>query len=149
MQISGCGYPDIRTRSFLQRLWLTLKIPVFGLVDGDAYGIEILCTYRYGSLAMSHENVYLNVPEIKWLGIQADDIVEFRLQGTRFKKNELDRFGHLRKRLYMKEDHPWLEQINKMEALGIKVEIQSLHEYDSQFLLEVYLPYKIQFGGWK
>ena len=147
-QLTGCGYPDIRTRSFLQRLWLTLKLPVFALVDGDAYGVEIMCTYRYGSFAMAFENIGLNVPEIKWIGIQPEDIVEFRLRGTRFKDSELKRFAHLKARPYM-ENNPWADQLDQMEKLGIKVEIQSLHDYSPNFLLDVYLPYKLAYGYWK
>ena len=107
-----------------------------------------MCTYRYGSYGMSFENIGLNVPEIKWLGIQPDDIVEFRLQGTRFKDSELKRFKHLKDRPYMK-NNPWLEEMDKMENLGIKVEIQSLYDYSPNFLMNVYLPYKLLYGYWK
>ena len=109
----------MRTRAFLQKLLLSQKLPVFALVDGDAYGIEIMCTYRYGSLAMAYESLHMNVPDIKWLGIQADDIVAFRLQGSRFTDRELRRFATLKKRPYLQGDHPWLEQIVLMEKLGI------------------------------
>ena len=97
---------------------------------------------------MAYENLTMTVPDIKWLGIQADDIRELHLQGILFSDNEIKRFGHLKARPYMK-DHPWVQQIDDLKNLGIKVEIQSLHEIGSNFLLDVYLPYKIQYGYWK
>ena len=117
-------------------------------MDGDAYGIEIMSTYRFGSFAMAHENSFLSVPEVKWLGIQAEDIVEFRLQGTRYTKNELNRFEDLKKREYIRTNTKWYTQLDKMQQLGIKVEIQALQEYAPDFLLKIYLAYKLRHGSW-
>lgn len=152
-QITGCGFPDVRTRTFLQRLWLTTKLPVMALVDGDAYGVDILCNYRYGSVSMAFEALHMTVPEIKWLGITPTDITEFKLQGTYFKDSELNRFESLKKRQYMLTDgtgspNPWLAQVERMQKMGVKVEIQALCDYASDFLAKVYLPYKIRFGKW-
>lgn len=44
------GYLDISTRLFVKKLWQILKIPVFAFVDADPCGIEIMLTYRFGSL---------------------------------------------------------------------------------------------------
>ncbi len=119
-----------------------------GLVDGDAYGVDILCNYRYGSVKMAFENLHMTVPEIKWLGITPEDIAEFKLQGTYFKDSEMARFESVKKRAYMLDGNPWLGQIERLQKQGVKVEIQALCDYAPDFLAKMYLPYKIRFGKW-
>ncbi|RFU30717.1 hypothetical protein B7463_g5621, partial [Scytalidium lignicola] len=70
------GYPDIQSRQFLHFLSLHQPaIPIFALVDFDPDGIGIMSTYKYGSMALAHENQTLVVPEVQWLGVRSDDIL--------------------------------------------------------------------------
>ncbi|RXN05540.1 meiotic recombination SPO11 [Labeo rohita] len=46
----GKGVPDVNSRLMVRKLWDTLHVPVFALVDADPHGIEIMCIYKYGSL---------------------------------------------------------------------------------------------------
>lgn len=48
--ITGKGFPDSNTRELLRILIDKLQIPALGLCDGDPYGVEIMCVYRFGSL---------------------------------------------------------------------------------------------------
>lgn len=48
--ITGKGFPDASTREMLRILVDKLGIPALGLCDGDPYGIEIICIYRFGSM---------------------------------------------------------------------------------------------------
>jgi meiotic recombination protein SPO11 len=52
-----------------------LNIPTFCLVDFDPDGIGIMSTYKYGSMALSHEDQNLTVPSMGWLGVQSADII--------------------------------------------------------------------------
>ena len=88
------------------------------------------------------------VPKIKWLGITADDILEFQLQGTFFSESEKKRFASIKQRDYIKKNTQLLEQIARLEQLGIKVEIEALSDYSADFLLDIYLPYKLQYKKW-
>ncbi|KAJ7560563.1 hypothetical protein O6H91_04G135800 [Diphasiastrum complanatum] len=72
--ITGRGYPDVPTRSFLRLLVNALHLPVYGLVDADPYGLDILCTYRFGSLAMAYDAEALATPSIRWLGVFLSDV---------------------------------------------------------------------------
>lgn len=45
-----------------------------GLVDGDAYGLDILSVYRYGSQNLRHENEKLAARRIQWLGVRASEL---------------------------------------------------------------------------
>lgn len=49
-----------------------------GLVDGDAYGLDILSVYRYGSHNLRHENEKLAAHRIQWLGIRASELAGYR-----------------------------------------------------------------------
>ena len=73
--VQAKGYPDIASRSFLNRLYMiNPSIPIYALVDYDPDGISILSTYKYGSISLAHESIGLSTPTIKWLGIRSTDI---------------------------------------------------------------------------
>lgn len=148
IMITGSGYPDLKTRSFLQKLWFELKLPVFAFMDGDAYGIDIILSYKYGSILSAYQNHHLIVPSIQWLGITADDINDFQLKGIRYKRNELKKFDSLLKRKDVFDNNIWADEIRKMKQLGIKVEIQDLVDYSPRFLIDCYFPYKFSYGKW-
>jgi len=74
--ITGKGYPDIATRQLVKTLAdnLPTTIPILALVDGDAYGLDILSVYKYGSFAMRHENQKLAAERIEWIGVWASEL---------------------------------------------------------------------------
>lgn len=80
--VTGKGYPDLATRALLHCLCSAspqngfLSPPVFGLADCDPDGLAILCTYRNGSAAMAHENHDLIVPQLQWLGLHIDQMMD-------------------------------------------------------------------------
>lgn len=49
------------------------------LVDGDAYGLDILSVYKYGSASMRHENAKLAAGRIEWIGVWASELAELVL----------------------------------------------------------------------
>lgn len=49
----GKGYPDTNTRLILNKLRELHTLPIYALTDADPYGIEIMLTYRHGSLVNS------------------------------------------------------------------------------------------------
>jgi meiotic recombination protein SPO11 len=46
-------------------------------VDGDAYGLDILSVYKFGSRSLRHENDKLAANRLEWLGIWASEIAEY------------------------------------------------------------------------
>ncbi|KAL1644391.1 endodeoxyribonuclease [Diplodia intermedia] len=75
----GKGYPDLSTRIFLHRLSAVssmgnLTMPILALVDLDPDGLSIMCTYKYGSIALAHEGDSVKVPNMQWLGIKSVDV---------------------------------------------------------------------------
>ncbi|KAJ3586716.1 hypothetical protein NHX12_013110 [Muraenolepis orangiensis] len=79
IMITGKGFPDVNSRLMVRKLWDTLHIPIFALVDADPHGMEIMCIYKYGSVAMSFEAHRLTVPSVLWLGLLPSDLQRFGL----------------------------------------------------------------------
>ncbi|KAG1864056.1 Spo11/DNA topoisomerase VI subunit A [Suillus tomentosus] len=79
--ITGKGYPDVATRQLVKTLSdnLPAHIPIVALVDGDAYGLDILSVYKYGSRSLRHENEKLAAKRIEWLGIWASEIADLEI----------------------------------------------------------------------
>ncbi|KAI9067138.1 DNA topoisomerase IV, alpha subunit [Trametes sanguinea] len=92
--VTGKGYPDVATRQLVKTLSANLpqrqestctfqidyrshrghSIPILALVDGDAYGIDILSVYKYGSMRMRHEQGQLAAERVEWLGLWSSEL---------------------------------------------------------------------------
>ncbi|KAI1505786.1 Spo11/DNA topoisomerase VI subunit A [Biscogniauxia marginata] len=74
--ISGKGYPDLATRQFLNLLQTAFpQLPIYALVDFDPDGLAIMCTYKFGSLGLSHEE-NITLPNLSWLGPMSHDFLD-------------------------------------------------------------------------
>ncbi|CAH8499989.1 unnamed protein product [Schistosoma margrebowiei] len=48
--VTAKGYPDLITRQFLAQInYIHPNIPMIGLFDADPHGINVFCTYKYGT----------------------------------------------------------------------------------------------------
>lgn len=66
--ITAKGYPDVNTRLLLKKLHSDLGMNIYLLVDADPHGIEIMLTYKFGSMSKIHNAEHLAVPSIEWIG---------------------------------------------------------------------------------
>ncbi|KAL4655257.1 meiotic recombination protein SPO11 [Arapaima gigas] len=151
IMITGKGVPDINSRLMVRKLWDTLQIPVFALVDADPHGIEIMCIYKYGSMSMSFDAQNLTVPSVKWLGLLPTDIDRLRVPKDAlvpFTKKDESKLGSLRKRPYTAVQPQWEREMELLQAGKRKAEIQCLTSIAPHFLTRVYLPNKLRYGGW-
>lgn len=108
----------------------------YALVDSDPDGIAIMSTYKYGSMAYTHENARLNVPGLQWLGLRNSDIVA----GSNLDDEALIRLTvRDRKRaVTMLNNNPacaadgpeqeWRVELQQMLMLNLKAEIEILYE---------------------
>ncbi|XP_028266284.1 meiotic recombination protein SPO11 [Parambassis ranga] len=151
IMITGKGVPDVNSRLMVRKLWDTLHIPIFALVDADPHGIEIMCIYKYGSVAMSFEAHSLTVPSVMWLGLLPSDLQRLRVPEealiplTRRDENKL---CSLLKRPYITSQTDWQKELELMQQSKLKAEIQSLAAIAPDFLTSIYLPNKLRYGGW-
>ncbi|NWV44618.1 SPO11 protein, partial [Grantiella picta] len=151
IMITGRGVPDLNTRLLVRKLWDSFQIPVFTLMDADPHGVEIMCVYKYGSVSMSFEAHHLTVPSIKWLGLLPSDLKRLNICKDvliPFTKQDQNKLASIQKRPYIACQPLWKKELEIMAASKLKAEIQVLTSLSSDYLSRVYLPNKLQFGGW-
>ncbi|XP_033116516.1 meiotic recombination protein SPO11-like [Anneissia japonica] len=113
--ITGKGFPDINTRMMVKRLWDSLHLPIFGLVDADPHGIEILCVYKFGSKSYSFDSHNLTVPSIRWLGVLPSDVKRLQIPKDSLiplTKADMDKASELIKRPYYTQIPKWMKEFN-------------------------------------
>ncbi|XP_051128639.1 meiotic recombination protein SPO11-1 isoform X1 [Andrographis paniculata] len=149
--ITGRGYPDVPTRRFLHLLVETLHLPVYCLIDYDPYGVDILTTYRFGSMQMAYDAESLRLPDIRWLGAFLSDCERHQFpQQCLLPLTDKDkqRAESMLNRCYMKQVPHWRSQLQLMLERAVKFEIEALSAESLTFLSEKYLPSKIQGGAY-
>ncbi|MFX0211805.1 MAG: hypothetical protein ACFFDT_37860, partial [Candidatus Hodarchaeota archaeon] len=149
--ITASGQPDLATRMFVKLLRKELELPIFGLMDADPYGLDILRVYTIGSKAMSFETAELSVSDIHWLGLLPSDLDNYQLPDSC--RIPMDKTDQKRAEDMLKEDFVqarprWVEEINLMIKSKQKAEIQALASRDPQFMTNQYLPQKLNTGDW-
>ncbi|XP_040187152.1 meiotic recombination protein SPO11 [Rana temporaria] len=149
--ITGKGVPDLNTRLFLRKLWDTFRVPIFTLVDCDPHGIEIMCIYKYGSVSMSFEARNLTVPSVAWLGLLPSDIERLYIPEQALiplSEEDQKKLRSLEKRPYVSSQPLWKRELEIMSSRKMKAEIQALTSLSPTYLTRIYLPNKLQYGGW-
>lgn len=122
----------------MKRLIDVLKIPAYILVDADPYGIEIMFTYCFGSLALSHEVEYLAAPSIKWIGVKPSDISVFDIPSMALTDEDLKRVDELSQRCYLTNDIRM--ELERFQRDKKKAEIEALYMFSPTHLVDQYLP---------
>ncbi|KAK3010043.1 hypothetical protein RJ639_012812 [Escallonia herrerae] len=146
----GRGYPDVSTRRFLQLLIGKLRLPVYGLVDCDPHGFDILTTYRFGSMQMAYDAKFLRLPEVRWIGAFPSDLEKFSLPPQcllPLTTEEKAKTEAMLQRCYLLREVPqWRSEVELLLQKGVKFEIEALSVHSISFLTEEYIPSKIQAG---
>ncbi|KAI0445091.1 Spo11/DNA topoisomerase VI subunit A [Xylaria telfairii] len=73
--ITAKGYPDLSTRQFLHKLHTASPtLPMYGLVDFDPHGVDIMLTYKNGSQSLQHEENTTS-SQLIWIGLRSNDVL--------------------------------------------------------------------------
>ncbi|SJL01401.1 uncharacterized protein ARMOST_04723 [Armillaria ostoyae] len=129
--ITGKGYPDMATRHLVKTLSdnLPTSVPIMALVDGDAFGIDILSVYKYGSRALQHENYKLAAGRVKWLGLWSSELATLGIDRDALipisKHDEKKAFEMLRRST--KTPKKWRKELMHMLHNRRKAEIEILY----------------------
>lgn len=129
--ITGKGYPDMATRHLVKTLSdnLPSSVPIMALVDGDAFGIDILSVYKYGSRALQHENFKLAAERIKWLGLWSSELAPLGIDRDALipisKHDEKKAFEMLRRPTNIPKK--WRKELMHMLHSRRKAEIEILY----------------------
>lgn len=126
----------------LRLLWDKQAIPIFALVDPDPWGIEIMCTYRFGSLSMSHQSELLAVPSIRWLGIYPSEIEKFYNANEPLTRKDISKLKDLLNRPYIKDEPLLKKEIQVLLDNNYKAEIEGI-EVTPSYLTKLYIRHKV------
>merc|ERR1719162_258355 len=149
--ITAKGQPDVASRMFLSRITKELKIPVFGLVDSDPYGLKILSVYMSGSKNMSYDSASLTTPNILWLGLRPSDLNKYNLPDQcrlDMTENDIKTGKELLTEDFIQKNPKWMKELETMVKTKKKAEIQALSSFGFQYVTEEYLPRKLMEGDW-
>ena len=145
------GVPTRATRRFVRRLSESRKgkkIPVYAFVDCDPYGIaNIYRTLKVGSGNAAHINKFFCVPHAEYLGVTPQDVIDFELEDA---CHDLQPVDIKRAKDALKNDPffgthaKWKAALNQMLKSGKRAEQQALAKWGLNFVIEEYLPRKLQ-----
>ncbi|KAK4389245.1 Meiotic recombination protein SPO11-2 [Sesamum angolense] len=132
--ITAKGYPDIGTRFLLHRMSSEFPgLPILGLVDWNPAGLAILCTFKFGSIAMGLE-AYRYACNIKWLGLRKDDIEELIPEDSLIPLKPRDhQIGKSLASSEILQDN-YKEELAAMIQTGYRAEIEALYFHGYDFL---------------
>ncbi len=146
--ISSQGQTTRGIRRLLQRLHSEQGLPIYILTDFDPYGIYIYSVIKFGSISLAHMTESMAIPDVKFLGISADDVLNYDLKKhfINLKDVDISRLKQISDYDWFKNSKPWQRQFKMMKDFKAKLEIQALSSRGISFISEKYLPDKIRKG---
>jgi len=135
------------TRRFLKRVHDEFELPVYIFTDGDPFGFHIGMVIISGSAKLAHINYELAVPDAKYIGVTASDIVNYKLPADKLRELDIARLKQLQKDpRYTEGDNKefWKREIAKMLEIGKKAEQQAFAKYGLPYVVKEYLPAKLK-----
>jgi meiotic recombination protein SPO11 len=100
---------------------------------------------------MSYDSSNLTTPDIKWLGVRPSDLDKFNIPAQcrlAMTDDDVKTGKRLMEEDFIKANPGWVKELEIMTATRVKAEIQALSSFGFQYLSQVYLPLKLQEGGW-
>jgi DNA topoisomerase-6 subunit A len=137
------GQAPRATRHFIRRLSGELKLPVYVFTDGDPWGMHIAMVIISGSANAAHLRE-LNTPDAKWSGVWATDIVNYKLPTDPLDEIDMKRLYELQKDPRYKEDPLWQREIKTFMKIKKKAEQEAFSRYGLTYIVDEYLPAKLE-----
>ena len=140
------GVPSRAVRRFVRRLSDEQNLPVYAFVDCDPYGIaNIYRTIKVGSGSSAHINEFFCVPKARFLGVTPQDIVEYELPTHPLKEVDIKRAKDAVKNDPFFKSHPkWLKALQQLVQMGVRAEQQALAMWGLNYVIDEYLPRKLE-----
>jgi DNA topoisomerase-6 subunit A len=144
--ISMAGVPTRATRRFIRKLSDECKIPVFAFVDCDPYGISnIYRTLKVGSGNAAHISQFFCVPQARYLGVTPQDILDYDLPTHPLLDVDIKRAKDaLKNDPFFRAHKPWQKAIEQLLKMGVRAEQQALAKWGLNYVIEEYLPRKLE-----
>jgi len=132
----------------VERLADEHRLPVYCFVDCDPYGIaNIYRTLKVGSGNMAHINRFFCVPQAQFLGVTPQDIIDFKLQDATHKLQDVDvkrAKDALKNDPFFQHYKPWQKAMEMLISMGVRAEQQALAKWGLNYVIEEYLPRKLE-----
>lgn len=148
--VSMSGVPTRACRRFIRRLADDQKLPVLAFTDGDPYGYcNIYRTLKVGSGQAAHINRFFCVPQVHYLGVTPQDIIDYGLEDATHPLEEADvkrAKDALKNDPFIKHHKEWQVALEQMLKMGVRIEQQAFAKHGLNYVLEKYLPEKIKKG---
>ena len=141
--ISCGGQAPRQTRSFIRRLHDELELPVYILTDGDPWGMHIAQVIISGSANAAHLRE-LNTPDAVWSGVWASDIVEYKLPTDPLDEVDIKRLYELQRDPRYQNDPLWQREIKLFLKIKRKAEQEAFSRYGLTYIVDEYLPTKLE-----
>ena len=140
--VNTAGQPPRSTRYLLRRMHEELKLPVGILCDADPWGAHIAMVIRSGSAGAAHLRD-LTTPSAVWLGVWASDIVKFKLPSDPLTEIDIKRIYELKAdpRYW---DKMWHSELDTFLKIKKKSEQEAFSRYGLSYIVDTYLPEKLQ-----
>jgi len=128
--VTGCGVPDLPTRACVHRLRQSLKLPVYGLVDWNVWGLGILLTYKLGSARLGLEAHQFAV-DAAWLGLRTSQVGDVPAEARQPLTDRDRRRGESLLQSDWIQAHPaWAREVKAQLDAGAKCELEALLQGD-------------------
>ena len=147
--ISMGGVPSRACRRFVRKLSDEARIPVYAFVDCDPYGISnIYRTLKVGSGNAAHLSQFFCVPQARFLGVTPQDIVDYELPTHPLQEVDVKRARDaLKNDPFFQTHKPWQKALNDLLKMGVRAEQQALAKWGLNYVIEEYLPAKLDNPG--
>lgn len=140
--VDMAGQAPRATRYLLRRLNRELSLPIYILTDGDPWGEHIAAVILFGSANAAHLRD-LTVPDGKWIGVWASDIVKYKLPSDPLNEVDLKRIRELMRDPRYKEGI-WLKELKRFLKIKRKSELEAFSKYGLTHIVDKYLPEKLE-----
>lgn len=144
--ISMGGVPSRACRRFIRRLADDKNIPVYAFTDGDPYGyMNIYRTLKVGSGNAAHLNRFFCVPQVRFLGVTPQDVVDYNLPTHELKEQDIKRANDaIKNDPFVHHYKAWQKALKQMLKMRQRVEQQAFAKYGLDFVVKEYLPVKLK-----
>ncbi|MFP4117009.1 MAG: DNA topoisomerase VI [Candidatus Aenigmatarchaeota archaeon] len=138
------GQATRATRRIIKRINELKDIPAYIFTDSDPWGLHIAMVIIAGSAKSAHINERLATPDAKWLGVTASDIKNYKLRSDELRDVDFKRVDELKDDPRYANDKRLVNELNRWEEIGKKSEQQALMRYGFEYVVDEYLPAKLE-----
>ncbi len=150
MIIHGGGQPPRGVRRLCYRMHHELKLPLYVLVDNDPWGYYIYSVIKQGSINLAFESQRMAIPGARFIGMSSFDADRFDIPSQvpmPLTEEDIRRAREIREYPWF-QSKPWQREIQQMEKLGVKLELEAFSSKNFRFITEEYLPRKLREKAW-